>query len=95
VEEGMEEQEVNLETVLSIWWAWAWRFLIFSMLGGAVFGGIGGFIVGATGHPEMGGSVGALMGFIVGIPISIWTLKTALRIKYRGCSLALVRRSQS
>ncbi len=61
------------------------------MVVGAVLGGIGGFIVGASGNPQMGTSVGALLGWLGSIPVSIWALKVALSKSHGGYRLAFIK----
>ena len=78
----MNEAELNLERMLSIWWSFAWRAALLSMVVGAILGGIGGFIFAAYGNPQMSGSVGALLGWLGSIPVSIWALKAALSKKH-------------
>ncbi len=87
----MNEAEINLERTLSIWWSFVWRAVLLSMVVGASLGGIGGFIVGASGNPQMGASVGALLGWLGSIPVSIWALKAALSKRHGGYRLALIK----
>ena len=68
-----------------------WRAVLVSMLVGAFLGFIGGFIVVAAGWPELVGAVGALLGWLGSIPVSIWALKAALSKKHGGYSVALVK----
>ncbi|GAB1233607.1 hypothetical protein UT4_20770 [Ferrigenium sp. UT4] len=89
----MEEIELTLEKTLPVWWAFVWRSTLVSMLAGFVLGGIGGFIVGASGNPQLGGTVGALLGWLASIPVSIWALKAALSKTYGNFSIALIKRS--
>jgi hypothetical protein len=69
---------MTLEQVLPIWWSLVWRCVVFSMVVGAVLGFCGGFILGMNGHPELAAPVGALLGWLGSIPVSIWSLKAAL-----------------
>lgn len=89
----MQEIELNLEKTLAIWWAFAWRAFLFSILAGIVLGFIGGFIVGIAGSPQLGGAIGGIMGFIGSIPVSIWSLQKALSKKYGKFSIVLVSRT--
>ena len=70
---------MNIERLLAIWWSMTWRFLIVSVILGFVLGAIGGGIVGAAGHPELGAAVGAILGWIGSIPASMWSLGAALK----------------
>ncbi len=89
--EDMTQAQVNLEQTLSIWWSMMWRVMLVGTLVGAVLGGIGGFIVGFAGFPELGGAVGALMGWLSSIPVSIWALKAALGKQHGGWSIRLIQ----
>ena len=88
----MEEIELTLEKTMPIWWAFFWRAFLVSLLAGAVLGAIGGFIVGFAGSPELGGAVGALLGFFATIPVSIWALKSALSKTYGSYAVVLIKR---
>ena len=69
---------MNFEIILSIWWSFIWRTALVGALTGSFLGLTGGFIVGATGHPELGATVGALFGYLGSIPVSVWALRAAL-----------------
>lgn len=89
--ESNEMSEITLKKTLSIWWSTVWRALLVSMLVGAILGFIGGFIVGVAGRPELSGAVGALLGWLGSIPVSIWALKAALSKKHGGYSIVFTR----
>ena len=91
----MEKVEVTWGTALRVWWSYAWRCVVFSAILGFVLGGIGGFVVGIMGKPELGGSVGGTIGYIGSIPVSIWVMKKILDKKYKEFSVALVREDDS
>lgn len=86
--------ELTLERVLAIWWAFVWRATLLTVLVGAFLGLVGGVIVGASGHPELGGTVGALLGWMGGIPVSIFVLRAILLKRFSGFSIRLVSSSQ-
>jgi hypothetical protein len=89
----MSEVELTLERILAIWWSFMWRTVLGSMVIGFMLGFIGGVIVGGMGHPQLGATVGALLGWLGSIPVSIWALRAALARKYGDLRLALVRES--
>lgn len=93
METNVEMNEVTLEKTLSIWWSMVWRAVLVSMLVGFILGFIGVFIGSAAGRPELGGAVGALLGWLGSIPVSIWALKAALSKKHGGYSVVLVKSS--
>ncbi len=88
----MEQIELTLERTMPIWWAFAWRAFLISMLAGLVLGAIGGFIVGVAGSPQLGGAVGSLLGLFAAIPVSIWAMKSALSKTYGIYSVVLIKR---
>ncbi len=69
---------MTIEGVLPVWWSFIWRCGAFSMLVGAFLGFCAGFILALNGHPELGRPMGALLGWLGSIPVSIWALKAAL-----------------
>ena len=88
----MEQIELTLERTMPIWWAFAWRAFLISMLAGLVLGAIGGFIVGVAGSPQLGGAVDSLLGLFTAIPVSIWAMKSALSKTYGIYSVVLIKR---
>ncbi len=90
---SVEQVELSSGTILTIWWAWAWRAVVVGMLVGALLGAAGGFVVGVAGSPKLGGPVGMLCGWLGSIPVSIWAMKSALSKKYSDFSVVLIKRS--
>ncbi len=88
------ETELNLEKLLGIWWSFAWRFGLASIVSGAFLGGIGGFIAGFNGHPELAPTVGALLGFMSSFPVSVWALRAALLKKRSHYRIMLIKDSE-
>ncbi|MDP2015711.1 hypothetical protein [Hydrogenophaga sp.] len=88
----MQEVELTIERTLPIWWAFVWRALLVTVVTSVVVGAIGGFIVGVAGSPQLGGPVGAVLGFISAIVVSIWAMKSALSKTYGNHSMVLVKR---
>ena len=84
----MEQIELTLERTMPIWWAFAWRAFLISMLAGLVLGAI----VGVAGSPQLGGAVGSLLGLFAAIPVSIWAMKSALSKTYGIYSVVLIKR---
>jgi hypothetical protein len=75
--------EITFERALRIWWAAAWRGIIYSTLAGAVVGGIeGAFLHTLRFIP--------LSVVIVNIPIGFLILRTVLRKPFSEFSIRLV-----
>src|SRR4051794_16044790 len=93
----MSEPEVNVnvdwDATLSIWWAFAWRTVLFSALLGAMLGGISGAILGIEGRGDLARPVGQFLGYLAQIPVSIAVLRTILKKQFRDFSIQLVARS--
>jgi hypothetical protein len=60
------------------------------MVLGFVLGAIGGFIVGAAGRPDLGAPVGAVLGWLGSIPVTLFVLGIVLRKRYRQFSIKVV-----
>lgn len=86
----MNPIKFNLESTLSVWWAMIWRTVLASAVGGAFAGAVVGFIATSVGRPEQATLLGAIVGWIVSIPASIWALKAALTQSYSGSSVYLM-----
>lgn len=82
--------DVNLDRTLIIWWAIAWRQLVFGLLAGAVLGFGSGFILGLAGHAELAPAIGMLLGWLAMIPISIVVLRIVLQKKFQTFSICLI-----
>jgi hypothetical protein len=84
--------EVTLERTLSIWWSYAWRFLVFSAVAGLLLGACGGFIVGSVGRPDLGAPVGALLGWMGSVIMSFVVFRIVLCKTFSSFSIKLVKR---
>jgi len=82
--------DITWDRVLTIWWALVWCSTVFGMALGASLGFTGGFLVGFAVHPELGGVVGILLGWLGGIPLSIVILRLVLRKKFGDFSIRLI-----
>jgi hypothetical protein len=83
--------DVTFERTIAIWWSFSWRAVVFSVPLGAFLGLVGGLIVGGAGHPELGGAVGALLGWCASIPVSIAVLRMVLRKQFSGFAIKFVK----
>ena len=45
----MDHSEIDFKKTIPIWWAFAWRAVLFSTLAGFILGFLVGFIVGISG----------------------------------------------
>jgi hypothetical protein len=89
----MQELEVTLGRVFSVWWLLAWR----GTLGAVLIGGVVGFIIGFVGalagvRQETIASLSTIAGGLVGLGWAIVVVRMALRKHYGDFRLALVPR---
>ena len=85
----MEKLEITWERTLLIWWSFFWRFIVLSLLVGAILGYLGGTIVAFFGRVDLSAAVGGTLGWLASIPISIWAIRKALTKTYPGFSVRL------
>jgi hypothetical protein len=75
---------------MQIWWSYIWRCALFSALLAVPLGAIGGITVAIIGRPDLGGSVGGILGYLGSIPVSIIMLRIILRKRFKNFSIALM-----
>ncbi|RUO31977.1 hypothetical protein CWE12_03005 [Aliidiomarina sedimenti] len=79
----------NLGIVISIWWSFTWRFTVISIVIGLVAGIILGIV---SDSPESAQNLALISNFVIAIPISIWSLGSALSKHHRGFSVIFVKK---
>lgn len=67
-----------------------WRLVLFGMVLGAFLGFSGGFIVGLYGHPELAPAVGALLGWLGSIVMSIVVMRIILQKRFPNFTIQLI-----
>lgn len=87
----MERLNVSWANTMPVWWSFYWRATVFGLLAGGLLGAVGGFVVAMIGRPDLAGTAGAVAGYAVGIPISMWCMKEVLGKTYKDFSVCLVR----
>jgi hypothetical protein len=65
----IEPTQLNISwgITMQIWWSYVWRCGLFSALLAVPLGAIGGITVAIIGRPDLGGSVGGILGYPVSI----------------------------
>jgi len=76
--------------VLSIWWALLWRGVVYGIPAGFVLGAIIGIVIAALERPDLIDVVGAMLGTIVYVPISLMVTTVVLKKRYRSFSINLL-----
>ena len=87
----MDEVDVTWGNSIHVWWSFFWRATLFGALGGLVFGFIAGIVVAIMGRPDLGGTAGAIAGYVAAIPVSMWCIKHILSKSFNGYSVRLVK----
>jgi hypothetical protein len=85
-----EYLEVTWGRTFSIWWSFIWRASLAAALAGAVVGFIAGVLLALAGSPHAAGSVGAVLGFLVSVPASVFVLRGVLRKRFAEFAIRLV-----
>lgn len=81
----------NFGRAFAIWWALAWRTLLWSVAAGAAVGFVEGFVGAKVGiAPVMLRQLALGSGAIIAVPIGIYAVQRALRKQYRGFSIRLL-----
>lgn len=88
----MFELEQNNNLVAKIWWAFLWRAILYSLLGGVLSVWFIGFVGPAAGVPvEDIEDTGAFVGGLVGVLLSFHAMKVVLLKRFKGFRIALVK----
>ncbi len=88
---NLQEDDLTLDKLLSIWWALIWRSFLLSIIAGFALGLVGGLIVGMFGRPDLGAAVGGVLGWLGSLPSSLWALKKALEKNYNGYRIGVLK----
>ena len=88
------ELEATWNRAIRVWWSLAWRSIIAAIVA-MVFGGVVGFIVGVVGAIlqlpiQAIQSVAAVLGIVIGLPISVVPIKLILGKDYGEFRLVLL-----
>lgn len=82
--------ENSLAMVMSVWWSFVWRFLALSVAIGVVTGLILGVFIQDLAALELISTVASM---IIAIPVSIWSLGSALNRKHHGYHIVFTKQS--
>ena len=87
--DSIEKLGVTWDRVLTVWWSFVWRSVVFGAAAGAVVGALIGAAAGLLGHADKAREWGAIGGQIISIPISVFVLKIILQKKWKEFSITL------
>ena len=82
---------LNGKHVLSIWWALLWRGVVYGIPAGFVLGALVGVVVAALERPDLIDLVGAMLGTIIYVPVSLIITTIVLKKRYGSFSIRLLR----
>lgn len=86
----MDNLKITWRQTISIWWSFAWRCCLVSMVTGLMLGKICEPLMNLAGRPDLTGTVRSVSGHLFSIPISIIFLKQILNKKYKNFSVSLL-----
>ncbi len=89
----MEPVEVTWRRVLRVWWSYFWRATLLGALASILFATGAAYVLVWLGYPGYTGQVGAMVGYLVTIPVSILCIKLLLGRSFSGFRLLLVKDS--
>lgn len=90
----MNEVEVTWGRTVKVWWSLIWRTILFCSLAGFAVGFIIGFLGPVVGISRESAPLYSMLGgFVVGIPVAIWIVRTVLRTPFSDFRLALISTS--
>ncbi|MDY0195316.1 MAG: hypothetical protein WC253_00150 [Sulfurovaceae bacterium] len=88
------ELEVTWSRAIKVWWSYVWRNLI-AIIASMIMGGIAGFIIGFVmaafgAEKETMKTTAIIVGFIIGVAISIVPIKMILGMNFGEFRLVLL-----
>ena len=90
-ERGPGILESTWARTMPVWWSFYWRATLLGAVGGALLGGALGVLLASIGRPDLTPVGGAIAGYLIGVPVSMWCMKTVLGKSYRGFAVRLVK----
>nr|WP_294847111.1 hypothetical protein [uncultured Sphingomonas sp.] len=90
--QNSDPEKIAIVDILPIWWAMAWRGAILGGILGLLGGMLLAFILGLIGFGPPSALQGAIVGWLISIPVSMWALKSALTTHYYGLEIQITRR---
>ena len=74
---------MNTKSILLVWWTFFWRATLAGFLVGLVFGFMAGLVLALAGQERHIGWVAQTVGYVIGIPISMWAFLSAMNHEYK------------
>ncbi len=87
----MELLDCSKRRILAIWWLLVWRSLVFGFLVGFAVGFVIGLVLGLLRvSSQTIDAISSIAGFCVGLAVTFWVLRSALRKRFRDFRIVLV-----
>jgi hypothetical protein len=87
----METLDLSKRRILAIWWLLFWRSLVFGFFAGFAVGFVIGLVLGLLRvSPQTIDAIISISGFCVGLAVTFWVLRSALRKRFRDFRIVLV-----
>lgn len=71
-------KHLSYEQIAPIWWSMFWRNTVFGFLAGGLAAFLVGLLAGSLGFSGNTQLVSAAVGFVAGVPVSVWAFRQAL-----------------
>ena len=90
MEKDAQFLEATWDRVVCVWWSFVWRCMVFTVIAAFIVGLVVGVVLGFVGRGHSAGAVGAVIGFLVWFPVSLWVVRTILQKRFGQFSVRLV-----
>ncbi|MEY4676627.1 MAG: hypothetical protein RLZZ470_1134 [Pseudomonadota bacterium] len=83
--------ELNFARLLSLWWSFTWRSMVWTFLFAVLIGGLGGVVGYLLGQPGFVSTVAIPLAWLATFPASLWALRSALLKRRKDFNIILLK----
>ena len=83
--------ELNFARLLSLWWSFTWRSMVWTLLFASLIGGLGGVLGYLLGQPSFVSTVAMPLIWLATFPVSLWALRSALLKRRKDFNIILLK----
>lgn len=94
VDTKIVKTSLNLELAMAVWWDFAWKTTLVSVIIGMVLGFMVGLISTMFGDENVAGALAGTVAWLVTIPVGIFMLKRSLSRDYGNYSIMIVKKEE-